>query len=857
MATTLSGRYAFHEDFWKENYKLTKSIDAKVQQLTKLGFCKEHECQDSIDATRAYSNAEEVFEGPRIYIDNCYAARNICQNINYLDKKQVRSYFQEQGIDIEEPTCEVIFQDHKIREVLEHLSHLVSLTEECKDPDPTAFVFKQTPKKGSYVTPADDKQAVYNAYDTDFKIRYKSPEHVKAHHTAAAPSLYHLYDAVADGVERVISADKENEETNFDYLEKACNQIELFTGATVSCVEIVRDILQDYSKLKYVSLSKEITKGQTQNLKDVIKTVTAVNKEFVKRGAVKQDLGISLSPGGFFLSMFIGFVDQLIELNVINMTTPMAGSSAGSLAAAATMMYGVDRRYMMNVVESLCALMMEGPPTGTLDRLVMKDLHRIVSPGTYKTMNERIGTVRINFAEWQNRSMIPRYIIEARSDKELIDALRSSCNVPGFSRVGGINFRGAPMYDGVFSTDGYFLGTTKAAGRRTVRFMPMPVGYGRKIKKNLQNDIVNSLLQKKDKYFIYFLRLKSLIKQLLARRIQYQNLDMIAAWREEIALSIKVYNAAVTEKKGIKAAAGSIGQWVAMLSRQPGETINGNNVKQDCRLIKLFKLVVASEITLNVGPCSTNHAGGFKGDLSGVCIMRTFGDPLYPKKTNDVKMVATPHTLLEWLIYEESLLDRKTNVDGMTAVEEEIIVLGDLMHHLTPPPSLTYYYTDFPYLLLAASVKLKNIVPAFYAQQRQNVRHMLDVGRAISYRWVLGEYIAFENWIYLRIKQLKENPKSSMILRNGDLAALNDLKNKEWFEPIHMMQHKRLNETIQLLDKTKVEELFEAFKQRKGSVGTSKVLFEVQNRLVRRAMLYNVVTHEFTHILGHKHFWIN
>ncbi|GFE55649.1 patatin family protein, putative [Babesia ovis] len=851
MAYHSTQEYAFNTNYVSQISELSKGIDKKLATFSTLGFFNEDVCHTS------EPSPSEVFRGPRIYVEDIKENRDVCKHAHYFDQGSLRDYLRNQGVDSHDISCSTIFNDYRLREMMEHFKQLASLTVSYDDPDPTAFVTKMASKGEPDIELAKEKHVAYSAYDSAFKIEYISPKLVKRYPTASAPSLYHLYQAVVDAVEQLLSKGKGYVNEDFVYLEKACQQIELFTGNSVTCVNMVQELLDDYSRLNYI---KGVTSTGAHGLHQFFNNIKSVKKKFKRRGSIKSDVGISLSPGGFLFSMFIGFTDYLTEMNVINMTTPLAGSSAGSLTAASVIMHGIDRQYIMRVTESLCLALLEGPVRGNLDKALMHYLQYIVPPDAYKTMHERIGKVRINFGAFKNNSFEPRYVTEPKSDTELLDALRSSCNVPGFFTVGAIDFRGESMYDGVFSTDRYFSGTTKVSGaHRTVRFMPMPVGYGRVVKTNLQNDVSNSFTQTNEKYFVHYLRLKSLQRELLLRRLEYDALGQLDKWRKELDLGIKVCHAASSSKDGFKQSGTIINEWVETISTQPGSSSDKVS-KKDYKLAELFKLVLASELDLGVGHNSTLHAGGFRGKLAGVPIMRVFGDPLYGSKRKDLKFLSTPYTLVDWLMYERTVLDGPSSVKGASPVghvDYEIKLLRDLGHHLTLPPSLTYYYTEFPYLLQSALYKTKNLIPAIYPQKPHNVRHMMDIGRTMGFRWVLGDYIAFENWIHLRVRQLTETPDSGKLSGKHDkdpnLVGTND----SHFLPIHAMQHKRLDETIQMMDQRQIEKLREEFQHRKGPSPPAKELFKLQNNLVRRAMVHDVVTSHFTHILGHVHFWIN
>ncbi|GBE62797.1 lysophospholipase like protein [Babesia ovata] len=827
MGFSSSDSIGFHSGFWDHHSQLTKPVAASLSNLKKRGFFDENVCRKD-----APNNGKiEEFKGPRIYMGDLNPQNDICEYVKYLNFRDVKQYLADKGVDTENISCADLINDYKLIENLAHVQQLVALTQHYEDPDPTAFVAKVPRKDDMDIEEAEMKAASYLAYGSDFKIKYVAPPLAKKCPSAAYPSFNLLFATVIDAIQGFLRAEAEDSKAAVTYLKSACLHLQLFTGGAVSGAQLVYDVLQDYGTMGYVLIDDMYNGAPPPTMRDAMEMAKYVIKdEMRQRNVFKPDLAISLSPGGFLLPMFVGFVDYLMELNIMNMTVPISGSSAGSITSVVTTIYNRNR--------------------GTLDEVFSPLVLAFVPKELYKTLSERIGPVQVNFGVRKEGKFEPRYVTLAESNEALLDAVRASSNVPGFFTVGAIDMNGEPAYDGLFATNNFFTGATKSPGRRTVRFNPMPLGIGRAVGSNLMNSVANSFLQKKDMYYIHFIRLKSLIKQMLTRRMEYMRSDKMEQWQEEIQQCMKVYNA--MSKTGTGIATSEVETWVKMLSTKPGET-QSESGQQDCALTRLFRLVVASERALKIGANSKKHAGGYKDKLGRISLMRTFANP-GQSKFNGVEFLSTPYTLIEWLSYEwEYVGDAEA---PKSPAEEEIKVLRDILHHLTPPSSFTYHFTDFPYILMSALCTLKNIIPAFYPAEKHTGRHLFDTGRAIGFRWLLAEYIAFENWLYLRIRQLTEEPDLAILEWQKVTPKATEEARTSNVEPLHTRQFNRLEGTVRLMRKEKIDELLEHFEERAAVKDAHKLVFQMQNRLVRRALAYEVINPYFLHILGHRHFWV-
>ncbi|KAK1934940.1 hypothetical protein X943_003538 [Babesia divergens] len=848
MGTSLDTTTGFNPDLWKFIEGCNKHVDSQMQSWRKLGFYREDACTNDKQLDEA-----TVFQGPRVYVETAELRNDECNLVHYFNVNNVKQYLRSKGVDVEHLDCDTIMADQNLAKYLDLIQNLASMTSAYEDADPEAFVTKVPKEKKLLVESAENKRSSYHAYDSDFTINYTAPPMVDKYISAALPSFYHLYVAVVDALQHVIVEDGQQWDIKFKYLQDACLHFELFNGSTNACINVVYDILMDYNALGYVVLVEGYQDAQPRTLKAAVQLVVSVDNAMLRHiGSLRSDLGVSYSGGGFLLPFFIGFADYMTEVNIINTTTPLAGSSAGSITAASSVMYTSNRYKIVLLIERLFDMARKEGYVATLDQNVPDALRRMAVPGIYEAINTRIGPVQINTAAKYGRSMCPRFVSHFNDDDDVINAIRASCNVPGFYTIGPVGLRGERCYDGIFSGDFYYIGASKAAGKRTLRFIPKALGYGRVVRKNLQNDVANSLLQTKEKYFVHFIRLKSLFRQLLMRRLHYANLGTLNVWQTEVEMCIKIYEILASGNKAIKAASQTFDDWLEMLSKVPGAQGVQKHTR-DCSLPDLFKRVIASERALKIGPKSNNHAGGFSGNLAGINIIRTFSDP---KKLSDVHFVSTPYTLSEWLNDELLFLNNTEQTVTMTLAQQEIKLLKALLHNLTPPSSLNYYFTEFPYVIPSPYSAMVNTLGALKPPLLVDIRHSFDAGRALGFRWLLAEYISFENWIHLRIRQLEQDPSSSILERTRNKIDDEKLSERSSNKLIHEKQHQQLQEFLQMVEHRKIVELQKAFKRRKNLTGLRWELFKIQNRILRRAIVYGVIVTHYTNIFGHRHLWI-
>jgi hypothetical protein len=110
-------------------------------------------------------------------------------------------------------------------------------------------------------------------------------------------------------------------------------------------------------------------------------------------------LGISLSPGGLLFPYHLGVMDCLEHANVLQHSTPLAGSSAGAIAAA-TKGCGISSTTALQATIAMsdrCHAL--GGARGRLMPLLQDQLHQLIGDEQFEHLQQREGNVGIAYRE--------------------------------------------------------------------------------------------------------------------------------------------------------------------------------------------------------------------------------------------------------------------------------------------------------------------------------------------------------------------------------------------------------------------------------------------------------------------------
>lgn len=162
-------------------------------------------------------------------------------------------------------------------------------------------------------------------------------------------------------------------------------------------------------------------------------------------------IGISMCPGGFFIPYHLGVLSLFSEHNVVNITTPLAGSSAGAIAAVSAGM-GANFYQMMNITEGIIENLRLHGIKHRLNQALYQILSATMPSDSPEFLNNRIGSITCCCTLM---TPIPKamYTSEYYDKQDLIQCIVASSNIPMYSgKSPTVKFRGANCIDGLFSS---------------------------------------------------------------------------------------------------------------------------------------------------------------------------------------------------------------------------------------------------------------------------------------------------------------------------------------------------------------------------------------------------------------------
>lgn len=142
--------------------------------------------------------------------------------------------------------------------------------------------------------------------------------------------------------------------------------------------------------------------------------------------------GFSLSPGGLLLPYHIGALEALEYNQQLTATTPIAGSSAGSIAVAAHGC-GIDGPRVMEATAQIAdECQAQGGTRGRLLPKLRNALDGLVTPEAFEQLQNRPGSVTVAY-----RQVLPRYRSmhqnEFEDKADLVNAICHSSTFPFFT----------------------------------------------------------------------------------------------------------------------------------------------------------------------------------------------------------------------------------------------------------------------------------------------------------------------------------------------------------------------------------------------------------------------------------------
>ncbi|EDO08536.1 hypothetical protein BBOV_III009800 [Babesia bovis T2Bo] len=849
-------------DAWSTVRAVNKDVeDSLIRLFTRLTPCAE-DSGVKVQKRPIYP-LDNAWKHPRLFVNDFSCADDYASLYRFFDFNRVSTYLSSQGHTVDNVDDIKLDIDYRLRQAMELMLQILSNGRDSRNVETEV----DATKGSEPVDNSETYRSIYQAYNSPFEIRLITPERNKEFVSPNAPSMLLLFTSLVDEVQKVLVAISTNTQFDLSGVDRCCTYVDLLMGRRGCAIQYIRELLEDYNEWSYLKLDVTLSLSDAATLGDIFATVTSVRPGMFERlGRPVSDVGFSFAPCGCMIPYHLGVLSLLSEMNVINVTTPLSGGSAGSLTIVTSTSMRPNINDLMRITEGICADVRSNGSYHRLDGLVKDNVDHWMAPGTYMAVNNRIGELRVAMSARRTFFYHGQQISRFNDNVDLRDALRASCNIPGISAAGGVYFRGKRCYDGYFAARIYQHGCLDTAANRTVRINPFQMGRFEISLLRLDNKYVSPLLVSKDTYVVHYLRLKCLIKALWERKLTYESSGRDEEWLKEVYLMSDAYRSMTSGDDNSKCTSWSIllKNWGCGCSKQQPSMESGDlsgdseSLQADVDLSNLFMLVVASEMALKLGPSSKFSTRNWSGNIGGVNLIQTFGRlgraSIFTRYSN---ILSTPYCLIDWLEHELSMCEGV----GSEAMNEdtilrELCILRQLRHLVLPPLWLTYYYTEFGYLLPNGLNTLRRVSVAINSAEQADIRYVFDVGRSDAFRWLVCEYISFENWLDLRIRQLEEmNDTSDPAYRSWN----RDVKpgsSSESTQMIHERQHDYISGLYDFYDQgSVVDTLNDKNPASDTPLSASAQLQQMQNRLIRRAIVLNLVDPQYSHILSHTHLW--
>ena len=183
-----------------------------------------------------------------------------------------------------------------------------------------------------------------------------------------------------------------------------------------------------------------VAAGQTRRVRAVPDNAALSPLEAYESG----QLAFGFSAGGLLFPYYVGMVERLQELQVIDDATPLAGASAGSLIAV-TAKTGVS---MSMIRDATIGLAKDCRDNGTRFRLraVLEGVLREVLPAD---ITDRVNGRSHLAVTRVFPGLYPELVSQFSSREDVIQTMLTSCHIPWyFDGKGTTVYRGAPHTDG-------------------------------------------------------------------------------------------------------------------------------------------------------------------------------------------------------------------------------------------------------------------------------------------------------------------------------------------------------------------------------------------------------------------------
>lgn len=163
----------------------------------------------------------------------------------------------------------------------------------------------------------------------------------------------------------------------------------------------------------------------------------------------KSKFAFSFSPAGLLLPYHLGALDYLTSEGYVTEDTPLAGSSAGSLAVVISAL-NIPLDVAMKTIYALEEDLRTNGTAYRLKKAVEEHMERILPDDAHLRLNRRRAPVFVTYTHVARLKGV--LVSRFESKRDLIACLCASCNIPFyFSRKPTLKCRGYHCVDGYFS----------------------------------------------------------------------------------------------------------------------------------------------------------------------------------------------------------------------------------------------------------------------------------------------------------------------------------------------------------------------------------------------------------------------
>lgn len=186
-------------------------------------------------------------------------------------------------------------------------------------------------------------------------------------------------------------------------------------------------------------------------------------------GAVRQTpLAFNFAPGGLLFPYYVGVAYELRDLGLLRSSTPIGGSSAGSIVASLV----ANDRDESEVREGTRQLYEDVRNGEKLQTALRRQLEKILPDDAAERAQRN--RLTLNYLEVYPEQT-PRVVSKWKSKDDLIETILASCNYPlFFAQWPLVKCREAWAIDGLYATEESQYGCPPLNAERTVAIIALP-----------------------------------------------------------------------------------------------------------------------------------------------------------------------------------------------------------------------------------------------------------------------------------------------------------------------------------------------------------------------------------------------